>query len=306
MVIPWSAKWMGMSTITLLTFNNCAIQDWQADSEPSTILVKTEQICPFEGMELTYQISPPLGATTVTPETLKAMQTVFARRLEALKVGTTAIVALDNTAQLQVQFPGTADPQRVERLLGQTGQLDFRAQKPGTEAQLAVELQTRQALLARQETLRNSGDRAAIDQSQKAIQQQNQTILSLFAAPTLTGQNIKDARSSNPDQGLTWVVTITFDDQGTIAFANLTQKLAGTGRSLGVFLDGALLSAPMVPDNYAKTGITGGRAELTGNFTKQQVRDLSIQLRSGILPAPVKLIEIKTVRRDRQCELLKS
>jgi preprotein translocase subunit SecD len=88
---------------------------------------------------------------------------------------------------------------------------------------------------------------------------------------------------------------LEFNDQGGELFAQLTRDIAGTGRSIGIFLDDNLISAPVVDVQYAATGITGGSAVISGNFTAESARDLEIQLRGGALPLPVKVVENRTV-----------
>ena len=90
-------------------------------------------------------------------------------------------------------------------------------------------------------------------------------------------------------------MAIQFDGEGGRQFAELTRNIAGTGRSIGIFLDNRLLSAPTVDVQYAETGITGGRAVISGNFTAESSRDLEIQLRGGALPLPVAVVENRTV-----------
>lgn len=111
----------------------------------------------------------------------------------------------------------------------------------------------------------------------------------------LTGKNLTDARPSPNQSGTAWEVALRFDEEGGQKFAELTQAVAGTGRSLGVFLDNDLISAPVVGVEFANTGITGGAAVITGNFTIDTANDLAVQLRGGSLPFPVEVVENRTV-----------
>lgn len=79
---------------------------------------------------------------------------------------------------------------------------------------------------------------------------------------------------------------VRFDSQGAELFAQLTKEIAGTGRSLGIFLDDRLISAPTVAVEYAETGIVGGSAEISGGFTAQTANDLAIQLQGGAARSP--------------------
>ena len=73
----------------------------------------------------------------------------------------------------------------------------------------------------------------------------------------------------------------------------MTKDLAGTGRSIGIFLDNAPISTPVVGAQFAATGITGGKAVIAGNFTTEAANDLAVQIRGGSLPVPVEVIEVK-------------
>jgi preprotein translocase subunit SecD len=90
-------------------------------------------------------------------------------------------------------------------------------------------------------------------------------------------------------------VTLGFDRAGGEKFAGLTQSIAGTGRVLGIVLDGRSISEATVGPQFKTAGITGGSASISGNFTAEAARDLEVQLRGGSLPLPVKIVEVKTV-----------
>jgi len=111
----------------------------------------------------------------------------------------------------------------------------------------------------------------------------------------VTGKNLKDAFAQPTQAGNGWQVAIRFDAAGGQGFAELTRDLAGTGRSIGIFLDDSLISAPTVGPEYAETGISGGSAVITGNFDVQRASDLAAQLKGGSLPLPVEIVENRTV-----------
>ena len=117
----------------------------------------------------------------------------------------------------------------------------------------------------------------------------------MFESKGLGGKNLKDAFGEPTQSSKNWNVAIRFDPEGGKLFADLTKSLAGTGRSIGIFLDNKLISAPNVGVEFAATGITGGSAVITGRFTAQEANDLSVQLRGGALPVPVEIVENRTV-----------
>ncbi|HEY9692906.1 MAG TPA: protein translocase subunit SecD [Oculatellaceae cyanobacterium] len=246
------------------------------------------------GSQLTIQIKTTQEVKEIKPEDLEAVLRVVENRINGLGVSEPLVQTVGND-QIVVQLPGVSDPEQAERVLGGTAQLDFREQKPGTEAQLPIELQVRQQLLAKQEELRKSGDKEAIAKNQASLNSSNEAIGKLFTKTGLAGKNLKDARPEPLPNGQNWNVAIRFDAEGGELFAKLTKNLAGTGRSIGIFLDEAPVSTPVVGVEFAQTGITGGAAVITGNFTTQTANDLAVQLRGGALPVPVEIVENRTV-----------
>jgi preprotein translocase subunit SecD len=246
------------------------------------------------GSQLTIQVKPSAEIKEITERELEAVQRVVEGRINGLGVSE-AVVQTVGQDQILVQLPGVSDPQQAERVLGGTAQLEFRQQKPGTEAQLFVEQQVRQELLAKQAELRKTGDTAAIEKNQEALKRSNQAIVNLFESKGLTGKNLKDAFGEPTQANNNWNVAIRFDTRGGELFADLTKNLAGTGRSIGIFLDNQLISAPTVGPEFASSGITGGSAVITGRFTAQEANDLGVQLRGGALPVPVEIVENRTV-----------
>ena len=104
----------------------------------------------------------------------------------------------------------------------------------------------------------------------------------------LTGTDLKDAQAmTNSNNGLN-VVNLEFSEEGAQKFADLTTK--NVGRTIAILLDGEVLTAPNV-----REPILGGKAEISGQKTLEEARDLAIVLRSGALPVKVNIIETRTV-----------
>lgn len=105
---------------------------------------------------------------------------------------------------------------------------------------------------------------------------------------SLTGANLKsadvvfDRTSGKP------AVSLQFSDEGAKFFEELTGS--NVGKPLPILLDNQLVSAPQVQEK-----IVGGQAQITGNFTLDEAKNLAIQLNAGALPVPVKLVEQRTV-----------
>lgn len=270
------------------------------------------------GTQLTLQVQTTDKVPEITERDLEAVQRVIADRVNELGVSETSVQQLGQN-QLLVQLPGVSDPEQAQRVLGETAQLEFRAQNPNTEQQLQIEnqiLQQHQRELAALQAAANQGDQtllesatnnseeegantADLDQQiqalQQAIRDSNNAIRDLFADSNLTGEALTDAFARPENQSNRWVVVIEFNSQGADQFAELTRNVAGTGRSLGIFLDNRLISAPQVPVKFAENGITGGGAEISGSFDAESANNLAIQLRGGALPLPVEVVETRTV-----------
>ena len=93
------------------------------------------------------------------------------------------------------------------------------------------------------------------------------------------------------DQANETVVSFTLDRVGAKRFGKATTS--GIGKRLAIVLDGKVISAPVIRD-----AIVSGSGQISGGFTFQSATDLSLLLRSGALPAPLNIIEERTVGPD--------
>ena len=246
------------------------------------------------GSQLTIQVKTTPTIPKIDQGMLEAVRRIVENRVNGLGVSE-ALVQTVGEDQILVQLPGVNDPQQAERVLGGTAKLEFQEQLPGTETQLAIERQLQQELLAKQTELKTSNNEAAIKENQAALKRSNEAIAKLFKSSGLGGENLKDAQPQPLASGNNWNVALRFDTPGGELFAQLTKNLAGTGRSIGIFLDERMISSPVVGVEFAQTGITGGSAVIQGNFTTQEANDLAVQLRGGALPVPVEIVENRTI-----------
>ncbi len=252
------------------------------------------------GAQLTIQVNPTQEQPDVKPtiEDVEAVQRVLENRINEFGVSETTVQTIGED-KILIQLPGESQPEEAERRLKGTAKLEFKQQKQGTEGEFRAESQVRQqrelelAILNQGEL--KSENQAKIAAAQASLQQSIQAIANLFESAGLTGTNLTDARPQPDATGNRWEVAINFDDAGGKRFAELTKNLAGTGRSIGIFLDDELISSPVVGPEFAGTGITGGRAVITGNFDLEGANDLAIQIKGGSLPFPVAVVENRTV-----------
>lgn len=239
------------------------------------------------GSQLTLQVMTTEEVPRITPDKLDAVQAVVRNRID--EGGTLdPVIQSVGEDQILVQLPGVSDPETAERLLKKAAQLDFREQRPDTSVQVL------QTLLGERLQLEQD-EEAPPEEKQEALAQNNEAIATLFQKTDLTGDRLRDAQAQPlPQAGGLWQVSLTFDNEGGDMFADLTKSVAGTGRVLGIFLDGSLISSPSVSVEYATTGITGGQASIS-SFTTEQAAELAIQLRGGALPVPIEIVENRTV-----------
>ena len=166
--------------------------------------------------------------------------------------------------RILVELPGLDDPQRIKSLLGKTANLTFRF------------------VIQNEEPSFGSEKLATEDGSEELI---------VSKRIIISGENLVDAIPRMDNQSNQTVVSFTLDRVGAKRFAKAT--MSGIGKRLAIVLDGKIVSAPVVRD-----AIVSGSGQISGNFTFQSATDLSLLLRSGALPAPLNIIEERTVGPD--------
>ncbi len=250
------------------------------------------------GSQLTLQVLPAGIIKVVQAEQLEAVKEVLERRINGLGVAESTLQTIGND-QLMLQLPGEQDPSRAARVLGTTALLEFRVQKPGTEERMQNLLKLKRQAQALQVRLSSKAEGDVESDDRKTVeadlQRLNADIVALYEPAQLTGKDLVGAGRQQQQTGTAWDVTLNFNREGGDTFAELTSSIAGSGRLLGIVLDGRSISEATVGPEFRAAGITGGAASITGNFTAEEARELEVQLRGGSLPLPVKIIEVRTV-----------
>ena len=270
------------------------------------------------GSQLTLEVQPAGEITIIGAEQMEAVKAVLDRRVNGLGVAESTLQTVGDD-QLVLQLPGVTDPTRAADVLGSTALLEFRAQQAETQeevqnlrqlrAQLLSVLATRtedeateldaeeqEELARRQQELGLDGTATSeTEQLEQLLARTNQEILNRFEPTAFTGKQLISAGRQQQQNGSGWEVTLNFNAEGGEKFAELTQSIAGTGRLLGIALDGELISEASVGPQYKAAGISGGTASISGNFTAEDARDLEVQLRGGSLPLPVEILEVRTI-----------
>ncbi|NJL61809.1 MAG: hypothetical protein HC903_08240 [Methylacidiphilales bacterium] len=268
------------------------------------------------GLRLVIEVQTTPSVPKVSEKDLAAVKRVVENRIQRMGISP-ATVKIQGENQILLLLSGVKDSKQVTRVLVGGGKLEMKEQKIGTENQFSSLLANGSQLIEEQDKLRKnpSLNRNAIAKNTQALQKNNLAISQVFKTtnPPLTSNNIKDAfsqkqtqddflrtvipQSNQPIQGNDkWEIAIKFDEQGSRTFAQLTKSLAGTGRGIGIFIDDKLISHPVVGVEYAKNGITGGSAVITGNFTAEKAKNIALQLPTGTLPLPLKMIESTSIK----------
>ncbi len=179
--------------------------------------------------------------------------------------------------RILIQLPGIKDPERAKNLIGKTALLEFKI----VDDENSLD-----------EALRGNipeGDIIAYGlRSDRSTGQKGSVPYLLKNKALLTGASLETAKVQISDRYGEPNVSIKFNSQGAADFDRITGD--NVRKRLAIVLDGVVHSAPVIQER-----ISGGQAQITGNFTMEEARDLAIVLRAGALPAPVNILEERTV-----------
>ncbi len=179
--------------------------------------------------------------------------------------------------RILIQVPGIDDPQRLKDILGQTAKMDFHL----TDTTMSLSDIARGKVKPGTRILPSYEKDAAGNPMRK---------YAIKTRVMVSGEDLVKANYSQ-DQNNQPAVSITFNTRGGKKFADATR--ANVNKPFAIVLDGKVISAPNI-----KTAILGGSAIISGSFTVQEANDLSMLLRAGALPAPLSVLEERTVGPD--------
>jgi preprotein translocase subunit SecD len=212
---------------------------------------------------------PPAAITDRVRQSVDQSIQIVERRVNEL--GTVEpLIQREGADRILVQVPGLQDPTRLKELLGKTAKLDFRMVDTTVPPDQAVQGR----VPPDSEVLMNSTSPKTPYVIKKQV---------LVSGADLTdAQPGFDQRSGEP------IVSFRFNTAGSRKFAQATSE--NVGQPFAIVLDNEVISAPVI-----REPITGGSGQISGSFTVQQANDLAILLRAGALPAPLTIIEERTV-----------
>ena len=176
-----------------------------------------------------------------------------------------------------VQLPGVKDPARAKGLIGRTALLEFKIVDDERSLDDALKGNVPEGDIVAYESRL---DRSTGRRSQTPVLLKNKSLL--------TGDALENAKVQIGDRFGEPHVSIKFNAQGAKDFDRITGE--NVKKRLAIVLDGTVHSAPVIQER-----ISGGQAQITGAFTMEEATDLAIVLRAGALPAPVNILEERTV-----------
>ncbi len=170
--------------------------------------------------------------------------------------------------RILLQLPGVKDPERIKDLLGKTAKLNFHMVDDDDAKSLSLNIAPFGRMIV--SDIENAEIKYLLEKKSR-----------------VGGENLIDANASfDPTEG--HAVSFRFDTTGAQKFGKATSE--NIGKRFAVVLDGVVITAPVI-----NSAITGGSGIITGNFTSQEATDLAVLLRAGALPAPLEIVEERSV-----------
>ena len=239
------------------------LSDKESDLNPYFDKFKTHQFV-FENNENLFSLYlSDYGIVLLNSSSLDQAVEIVRRRVDETGTNEPNILKRGNN-RILVELPGLDDPARIKSLLGKTANLTFQFVSSNESDSFGTEILK----------FDNNLEEATV--SKRII---------------LNGDNLVDAKPRMDTQNNETIVSFTLDRVGAKKFGKATTE--NVGKQLAIILDGKIISAPSI-----REPIIGGSGQITGNFTFQSATDLALLLRSGALPAPMNIIEERSVGPD--------
>jgi preprotein translocase subunit SecD len=210
---------------------------------------------------------PQAAITERIRQTIEQSIQIVERRVNQL--GTVEpVIQRQGTDRILVQVPGLQDPTRLKELLGKTAKMEFRMVDESVSPDAIAQ--------------------ARVPPEDEILQEVNGQKLVIKRQVLVSGGDLSDAQAAFDPRSGEPVVSFKFNSAGARKFAQATTE--NVGQRFAIVLDNQVISAPVI-----REPIIGGQGQISGNFTVQSANDLAILLRAGALPAPLTVIEERTV-----------
>jgi len=262
------------NTITVLMVDALDLPAVEEVMENYTVYLKNEGKV-REGRGLQFRLSE--------EENKRIAQNAVSQGLETIRNRVDQFGVSEPTIQVQgerrilVQLPGIKDANRAINLIGKTAQLEFKLldESISPETALSGSVPEGDEILYKRDKNKETGEVSRVPYLVK-----KRTVL--------TGETLSSAEVRYDSEFNEPYVALTFNSVGAMIFQELTRE--NVKKRLAIVLDDSIYSAPVIQEE-----IPGGRAQITGQFSTEEARDLAIVLRAGALPAPVVILENRTV-----------
>ncbi len=209
---------------------------------------------------------------------MQGVRDVIERRVNIFGVAEPVVQVNKTTEQyrLIIELAGVKDVRQAIKMIGQTPSLVFCQER---------EESVREDLLKKQEELKRK-----IEAQEEIAEDETEALLEdpYFKPTSLTGQYLEEAQLQFDNQTYQPQVGLQFDEEGSDLFERITEE--NVGKRIAIYLDGAPISAPVVQEP-----IGGGQAQITGNFSLAEAKELVQRLNAGALPVPINLINQQTI-----------
>ena len=231
----------------------------------------------YNSYELDYSINEGVvsinyskfGLIEIANSSLEQSLEIVRKRIDEVGTNDPTIIKRGNN-RILVELPGLDNPNRIKKLLGKTAKLTFRIVSDDN----------------------NFGSELLFfDKSDQKLNISKRVLLS--------GENLTNATPSLDNRTNETIVSFNLDRVGARKFGKVTT--ANVGKRLAIVLDNKIISAPQI-----REPILGGNGQISGNFNFQSATDLALLLRSGALPAPLNILEERTVGPDLGEDSIKS
>jgi len=189
---------------------------------------------------------------------------------------------------IMVQLPGVSNPQRAEELIGKTAMLEFRIVKNDVSAvQPAIEKLENTEKPFNEDGVLLPEIAKLVPAGYQIMRHKESSYIVVTDTAEVTGADLENARVVMMGENGYPEVAFSFNAEGSKKFGKLTG--ANIGKQLAIVLDNTVQTAPVINSRITQNGV------ITGTFTPEEARALAIVLKAGALPAPVKVIEKKTI-----------
>lgn len=246
------------------------------------------------GSHLVYEADIQKLDPLEVPQLMEVLREVIERRVNAfgvaepvVRVERSSFVAEKQSERLVIELPGVTDVSEAVAEIGRTPLLEFKLYSE----EVVQQQESLESLSSLGESISTTGTgsiEVSLDEEKAAA-----VAAASFVDTGLTGRYLKTANlqfagGQGAQVANEPLVSVSFNDEGAKLFADITR--AHVGEQLGIFLDGKLLSAPVINE-----AITGGTAIISGNFTIDEARTLAENLSFGALPMPISLASTQTI-----------